>query len=73
MRPIATAWLFVACWCRHLVLPGDVAGSSEVLDFVANEISPLTYVSLMDQYYPWYRLATFRPWIESFPSGVRFQ
>jgi putative pyruvate formate lyase activating enzyme len=46
---------------RHLVLPGDVAGSNEVLDFIAKDISPLTYVSLMDQYYPCYRAEDFPP------------
>lgn len=46
---------------RHLVLPGNVAGSHEVLDFIANEISPTTYVNLMDQYYPWYRAGDFAP------------
>jgi len=46
---------------RHLVLPGNVAGSNEVLDFIAKQISPLTYVNLMDQYYPWYRADDFTP------------
>ena len=40
---------------RHLVLPGDLAGSERVLDFIAHEISPNTYVNLMDQYRPCYQ------------------
>lgn len=40
---------------RHLVLPGDLAGTAQVLDFIADEISPDTYVNLMDQYHPSYR------------------
>ena len=46
---------------RHLVLPGDVARSEEVLRFIAEEISPSTYVNLMDGYYPWYRADNFAP------------
>ena len=40
---------------RHLVLPGNVSGSDEVLAFLAEEISPDTYVNVMDQYRPCYR------------------
>ncbi len=37
---------------RHLVLPGDLSGTEEVLRFIAEEISPNTYVNIMDQYRP---------------------
>jgi putative pyruvate formate lyase activating enzyme len=37
---------------RHLVLPNNVAGTQEVLNFIANEISVATYVNLMSQYRP---------------------
>ena len=37
---------------RHLVLPEGKAGSREVLNFIAREISPDTYVNIMDQYHP---------------------
>lgn len=37
---------------RHLVLPAGLAGSREVLGFIAREISPDTYVNVMDQYRP---------------------
>ncbi len=40
---------------RHLVLPDAVAGSRQVLEFLANEISSATYVNIMDQYRPCYR------------------
>ncbi len=40
---------------RHLVLPGNVSGTDEVLKFVAEEISRGTCVNLMDQYRPCYR------------------
>jgi len=48
---IATRGLLV----RHLVLPGGLAGSMEVIDFIAREISPNTYVNVMDQYHPCYK------------------
>ncbi len=37
---------------RHLVLPGGLSGTREVLEFLAREISTETYVNLMDQYRP---------------------
>lgn len=40
---------------RHLVLPGDLANTAKVLAFLAREISPDTYLNLMDQYHPCYR------------------
>ncbi len=40
---------------RHLVLPGNISGTDDVLDFVAEKISPDTYINVMDQYRPCYR------------------
>ncbi len=37
---------------RHLVMPGGIAGTNEISRFIAEEISPNTYVNLMAQYYP---------------------
>lgn len=37
---------------RHLVLPNDLAGSEEVLRFIAEELSPNSYVNVMSQYRP---------------------
>jgi putative pyruvate formate lyase activating enzyme len=37
---------------RHLVIPGDVAGTREVLRWIAQELSPTTFVNVMGQYYP---------------------
>ncbi|MBS4035435.1 MAG: radical SAM protein [Ignavibacterium sp.] len=41
---------------RHLVLPNDLAGSEKVIDFIADEISKDTYINIMDQYYPAYKV-----------------
>lgn len=50
-RGIAQRGLLV----RHLVLPGNLAGTGQVLAFIARKISPDTYLNLMDQYRPCYR------------------
>jgi putative pyruvate formate lyase activating enzyme len=46
---------------RHLVLPNGLSGTAEVLRFVAEEISPDTYVNLMDQYRPCFEAAEHEP------------
>jgi putative pyruvate formate lyase activating enzyme len=40
---------------RHLVLPDNIAGTDRVLEFLAREVSPNTWLNLMEQYYPCYR------------------
>jgi len=40
---------------RHLILPHQLAGSAQILKFIAEEISGKTYLNLMDQYRPSYR------------------
>jgi putative pyruvate formate lyase activating enzyme len=40
---------------RHMVLPGGLAGTAEVLLWIANQLSPRIHVSLMDQYFPAHR------------------
>ena len=50
-RGIAQRGLLV----RHLVLPNDIAGTENVLEFLAQSVSPDTYINLMDQYRPCYR------------------
>jgi len=37
---------------RHLVMPHGIAGTKEVMGFLSNELSPNTYVNVMDQYRP---------------------
>lgn len=40
---------------RHLVLPGGVAGTGRVVQFVAEKLGPSTYVNIMSQYRPSFR------------------
>jgi len=40
---------------RHLVLPGGLAGTEEIVRFLVEEISPNTYTNIMDQYHPCFK------------------
>lgn len=40
---------------RHLVLPEGIAGTTEIVKFIAEEISKNTYINIMDQYHPCFR------------------
>jgi len=40
---------------RHLVLPDNIAGTKEFVEFIANDISKATYVNIMNQYRPCYK------------------
>jgi putative pyruvate formate lyase activating enzyme len=50
-KGLATRGLLV----RHLVLPENLAGSFEVIDFLTEEISSKTTINVMDQYRPCYQ------------------
>ncbi len=56
---------------RHLVMPGWVEDSKEIMDFIAREVSVETYVNIMFQYRPLYRAREFpeiarRPTLEEY-------
>ncbi|MGE4357810.1 MAG: radical SAM protein [Candidatus Omnitrophota bacterium] len=40
---------------RHLILPNGLAGTKKIFDFIKRELSPKCFVSLMSQYYPFYK------------------
>jgi putative pyruvate formate lyase activating enzyme len=44
---------------RHLVLPEGLAGTSEVVRFLAEEVSPETYLNVMAQYRPCYKARSY--------------
>jgi len=46
---------------RHLILPEDLSGTYRAMKFIADEISPNTYVNLMDQYRPCYKAHDYPP------------
>jgi putative pyruvate formate lyase activating enzyme len=37
---------------RHLIMPGGVAGTPEIMNWISRELGPETYVNLMAQYRP---------------------
>ena len=46
---------------RHLVMPGQLNESREVFRWLAEEISPDTYINIMGQYRPEYKVGTKAP------------
>jgi putative pyruvate formate lyase activating enzyme len=46
---------------RHLVLPGNLAGTDTVAQFLAGRISTNTYLNVMDQYRPCHEAYTLPP------------
>lgn len=62
---------------RHLVLPNNISSTEQVLKFIKENISPYTYISLMNQYFPAHRAKEF-PEInrkitkEEFDKAVKF-
>ncbi|MFB3887542.1 MAG: radical SAM protein [Thermodesulfobacteriota bacterium] len=66
---------------RHLVMPEGVASSEAVFKFIAEEISPQSYVNIMDQYRPEYlahehsginRRITHKEFLEATQMAKRF-
>jgi putative pyruvate formate lyase activating enzyme len=57
---------------RHLVLPGGRAGTEAAMRFLAEELSPGTYVNLMDQYRPCYR-ASEHPELDRRPTAAELR
>ncbi len=64
-RGIALRGLLV----RHLVLPEGIAGTKEVIRFIAEEISRNTYINIMDQYYPCYKAVGHQPLNRGITAG----
>ena len=52
---------------RHLVLPGNAARSSDIIDFLATEISTSTAINVMNQYRPCFQSSS-HPGINRRPS-----
>jgi len=66
-RGVATKGLMI----RHLVMPNKLAGTKEICDFIADELSPNTYVNIMAQYRPCFR-AVNHPDINRYPTREEF-
>ena len=46
---------------RHLVLPGALAGTEQILKFLSRELSPTISVNVMGQYHPHFKAAQYPP------------
>jgi putative pyruvate formate lyase activating enzyme len=53
--PAADGLMYRGLMIRHLVMPNDVGGSEEVIDWIAQNLPSNTYVNIMSQYRPMYR------------------
>jgi putative pyruvate formate lyase activating enzyme len=67
-KGLATYGLLV----RHLVLPENLAGSFEIIDFLSEEISPSTTINVMAQYRPCFE-ASSHPKINRRPTNEEIQ
>jgi len=70
---LATRGLLV----RHLVLPENLAGGFEIIDFLAEEISASTTINVMAQYRPCYKASSHpkinrRPTTQEIASARRY-
>jgi putative pyruvate formate lyase activating enzyme len=57
---------------RHLVLPAGLAGTREIMRFIAHDISTDTYVNIMSQYRPCGRAAEVRE-LAAYPTENDFK
>jgi len=57
---------------RHLVLPGGVEDGLAIVDFLADEVSPNTYVNVMPQYRPCHQ-ARGLPGMDRYPTRREFR
>ncbi|MCL0095857.1 radical SAM protein, partial [Dehalococcoidia bacterium] len=60
---------------RHLILPNGLAGSREILRFIAEEISKDSYVNIMFQYRPIFKAREYeelnrRPTLDEYREAV---
>ncbi len=55
-RGIASKGLII----RLLILPGGISGTVDTLEFIARSVGKDTYLSVMSQYYPAHKAASFR-------------
>jgi putative pyruvate formate lyase activating enzyme len=67
-KGLATRGLLV----RHLVLPENLAGSFEIIDFLAEEVSSKTAINVMDQYRPCHQ-AHLHPRINRRPTAKEIE
>jgi putative pyruvate formate lyase activating enzyme len=58
---------------RHLVMPQNIAGTDRFVRWVANELSPMTYVNIMAQYHPEHRASEYPELSRQITNGEYLQ
>ena len=54
-RPAEDGMIYRGLMIRHLVMPGSVSGSEQIMEWIADELPHDTYVNIMAQYTPHYK------------------
>ena len=58
-KPAADGLIYQGLMIRHLVMPNNVGGTRQVLEWIAERLPKDTYVNIMSQYRPMYRAKEF--------------
>ena len=58
-KPAEDGRMYRGLMIRHLVMPNNVSGSKNVLEWIANNLPKDTYVNIMSQYRPTYKAHDF--------------
>jgi putative pyruvate formate lyase activating enzyme len=58
-KPAVDGLMYRGLMIRHLVMPNRVGGSRAVIDWIAQNLPPDTYVNIMSQYRPMYRASEY--------------
>jgi putative pyruvate formate lyase activating enzyme len=54
-RPATAGLMYKGLMIRHLVMPNDVGGTKQVIDWIARNLPKDTYLNIMSQYRPMYK------------------
>jgi len=58
-KPDKDGLMYRGLMVRHLVMPNDVSGTKEVIDWIAGNLTKDTYLNLMSQYRPMYKASDY--------------
>jgi putative pyruvate formate lyase activating enzyme len=54
-KPASDGLMYRGLMIRHLVMPNDVGGTKQVIDWIAENLPKDTYINIMSQYRPMYK------------------
>jgi len=54
-KPASDGLMYRGLMIRHLVMPNDVSGTKQVIDWIAENLPKDTYINIMPQYRPMYK------------------